>query len=65
MKENITIQSFNTKGQLHGYNEWYNQGHLTTRANWKNGRLIGYAELPKLIHDKPTLMKDRTQFYIR
>jgi len=43
MKEEIN--KYNSKGQYHGYNEWYNvDGSLRIRTNWKNGRVFGYFE---------------------
>ena len=42
MKEEI--DSKNSKGQHHGYQEWYSQGKMSHRGNWKNNRVIGYAE---------------------
>lgn len=38
------IDPTNSKGQHHGYQEWYSQGKMSHRGNWKNNRVIGYAE---------------------
>jgi len=39
------IRNNNTKGQCHGYQEWYGIGNkLFIRTTFKNGRLIGYSE---------------------
>ena len=42
------IEPINSKGQTHGYHEYYDQdGKMWVRASYKNGKLIGYRE----IHD--------------
>ena len=38
------ITNSNTKGELHGYQEWYYYGVLTYRGNNKNSFDIGYNE---------------------
>jgi len=50
-----TIRNKNTKGQRHGYQEWYWDNELSYRGNFKNGRLIGYSES----HNA-----EQTKFYI-
>ncbi len=48
MKENIITR--NSKGQYHGYQEWYSFYDnsaickLSYRAMWNNGKRIGYIE---------------------
>ena len=44
MIEHKTIQSMNSKGQLHGYQELYFGSNLTIRTMCKNGGLVGYLE---------------------
>jgi len=39
-----TIRNKNTKGQRHGYQEWYWDNELSYRGNNKNGEIIGYSE---------------------
>ncbi len=34
----------NSKGQMHGYQEWYWDGKLSLRGNAKNGKMGGYRE---------------------
>ena len=41
---NKDIINFNKKGQYHGYHEWYSYGKMSHRGNWRNNRIIGYAE---------------------
>lgn len=38
------ISNHNSKGQHNGYQEWYNHGKMIHRGNWRNNRVIGYAE---------------------
>ena len=53
------IEPKNSKNQYHGYQEWYSYYHgyqewysyskmshskMSHRGNWKNNRIIGYAE---------------------
>jgi len=40
----IDITNYNSKGQLHGYQELYNVYGLFYRGNWKNKNQIGYHE---------------------
>ena len=42
-----SIINKNSKGQKHGYQEWYpnTSNKITYRANYKNSRVIGYSEL--------------------
>ena len=42
MKEDI--ETFNDKGQWHGYQEWYNRGKVFYRGNHKFGWIIYYHE---------------------
>jgi len=46
MKQDIiTRNTRNSKGQYHGYQEWYNLiDVLRFRGNWKNGSRIGYSD---------------------
>lgn len=45
MNKDKDINNKNSKGLIHGYQEWYaNDGKLTTRGNHKNIRAIGYLE---------------------
>ncbi len=40
------IEPRNSKGRKHGYQEYYDQDDkMWLRANYKNGKLIGYREL--------------------
>lgn len=39
-----SIRNYNKKGQLHGYNERYNNDKISLRGNWKNDTRIGYTE---------------------
>jgi len=39
------IRNNNTKGELHGYQEWYySNGEFYLRGVWKNGQLHRYQE---------------------
>ena len=40
------IESTNSKGEFHGYNEWYYDKSpiLSFRCNYKNGKRDGYLE---------------------
>jgi len=39
------IDNYNTKGQRHGYQEWYHYNdEIRFRGNYKNGRHIAYIE---------------------
>lgn len=42
MKADIT--NLNYKRELHGYQEWYWDGELYVKSNYKNGNPIGYRE---------------------
>jgi len=45
MKDKKDIINFNSKGQYHGYQEWYNGiGNLGARSQCKNHVFIGYHE---------------------
>ena len=39
-----TIINRNSKGEYHGYQEWYYHQKLGYRGKWKNGLEIGYEE---------------------
>lgn len=39
------IDSVNSKGVRHGYQEWYHEGVMYRRGNYKNGIPTGYHEL--------------------
>jgi hypothetical protein len=54
------INPLDSKGQSHGYQEWYYKGNLWSRANFKHGFHIGYAEC----HQCP-FTKLETRFHIR
>ena len=42
---NKNIEPENSKGQDHGYHEWYyNDGNRWLRVNFKNGKRDGYRE---------------------
>jgi len=60
---NKDIDNHNAKGDLHGYNEWYNvDGSLRIRTNWKNDKEIGYEEF----HGYHRLYNNKqTNYYIR
>lgn len=56
---NKDIRNKNSKGEHHGYKEFYYvNGKLSLRANFKNGRIIGY-------HERHTPRFEVTSFYIR
>jgi hypothetical protein len=38
------IRNKNSKGQSHGYQEWYGYNKVIYRGNYKNNERIGYAE---------------------
>ena len=38
------IRNKNSRGQSHGYQEWYGYHELIYRGNYKNNERIGYAE---------------------
>lgn len=38
------IYNFNSKTQIHGYQQWYDYKLLTCRANYKHGERYGYLE---------------------
>jgi hypothetical protein len=48
MNKDITIELRNTrnsKGQIHGYQEWYTtSGKLCYRGEYNNGKVIAYHE---------------------
>jgi hypothetical protein len=48
----------NSKGQHHGYQEWYFGGNLWVRCNLNNGLTMGYTE----VHSYLALS---TNFHIR
>ena len=51
------VNTKNSKGNLHGYQEWYNfRGVLYIRGVYKNGKEIGYEE---------THINEETNYYIR
>lgn len=40
-----SIRNTNSKGEKHGYQEWYSSDNkLTLRGNWKNNKEIGCEE---------------------
>ncbi len=41
---NKDVDNYNSKGQHHGYQEWYYDGNLWCRFNAKNGKWDGYRE---------------------
>ncbi len=48
------IEPRNSKGQKHGYHEYYEQdGKIWLRAIYKNGVVVGYRE----VHDAITIDK--------
>jgi antitoxin component YwqK of YwqJK toxin-antitoxin module len=48
------IEPINSKGQKHGYHEYYEQDDkIWLRATYKNGKLIGYRE----VHDDIIIVK--------
>lgn len=44
MKNKKDIDPKNSKGQWHGYHEWYMCDKIWVRATFKNGTEIGYKE---------------------
>jgi hypothetical protein len=57
------IKNLNDKGDLHGYQEWYDNHGLWLRGIVKNGIEIGYEEInwDKAIGEEHT----NVNFYIR
>ena len=55
-KDVIDIITQNSKGQHHGYQEFYYYNELGYRANYKNNMKIGYEEYHRT---------NKTTFYIR
>ena len=53
------IRNKNSHGLWHGYNQRYRRYDeiLSTRANWKNDKIIGY-------HERHTPRFQQTNFYI-
>ena len=41
---NLDIENYNSKDELHGYQERYNNNKLMIRINMYNGNLNGYYE---------------------
>jgi hypothetical protein len=39
-----SIRNYNSKGEYHGYQEWYLNGKLQLRCMIKNDTLYGYSE---------------------
>ena len=57
---------YNDKYQHHGYQEWYYEGTMWLRGNFKNGEPIGYKEtntIPFMLADE--FSYKRTLFHIR
>lgn len=44
MREKQNKEPLNSKGQFHGYQEWYDYTKIWHRGNRINGRRIGYNE---------------------
>ena len=57
---NKDIKNHNDKGQLHGYQERYDNNKLAIRINMYNGLPNGYLEY----HLKQTLQSKRTTYHI-
>ena len=54
------IEPINSKGQKHGYQEWYTtSGKIWCRTMYQNGKLIGYRE----VHDA-TILDNVVIYYI-
>jgi hypothetical protein len=53
---NKEIINYNNKREYHGYQAWYMNNVIFLRANYKNGKEIGYEENHHLI---------RTSYYIK
>lgn len=51
------INKFNSKNQVHGYQEWYYTYGLGCRANYKHGERYGYLEYHRFFK--------HTAFYIK
>jgi hypothetical protein len=58
-----SIRNHNEKGEIHGYQKWYDDGELWLRGYMKNGQEIGYEETnwDGAIGDKHTTVN----FYVR
>ena len=44
LNEKKEIEPKDSNGDWHGYQEWYTNGDLWLRCNYKHGRKIGYRE---------------------
>jgi hypothetical protein len=56
MKTPKHIEPRNTKGQWHGYQEWYKDDKMLLRGTYKHGKDYGYEE-----HHQ----ENETNFYIK
>ena len=63
MTTKIDIEPKNSKGQFHGYQEWYIFNVLWFKGNRINGERIGYVE----VNRHPSAGTDSTEinFFIR
>ncbi len=57
MSKQITNRNYNSKGELHGYNQWiYGDGKCMIRGMYKHNQRIGYLEFHNV---------KQTRFYIK
>jgi hypothetical protein len=62
MVKNKNIKTNDSKGEFHGYQEWYKDDKLWVRANAKHGRGFGYQEW----HIEPNFGRGKiTNFMLR
>lgn len=60
------IDNINSKGENHGYQEWYNSdGKMWLRGTWKNGQEIGYEECNDVSGKSLGEEGSEVNFYIR
>ena len=60
------INNYNTKGDHHGYQEWYGpDGKMWLRGNWRNGVEIGYEECNDVVGAYLGELGTIVIFYIR
>ena len=64
MNKTKDITNRNSKGDYHGYQQWYHDGIMYRRGNSYHGFPIGYQE-HRMHHFNNTLFIDKTSFYIK
>jgi hypothetical protein len=64
MKENKDIESKNSKGEYHGYQEWcWGNGEIKCRGMAKNDKELGYFESHN--YNNSRINYKTTRFFIR